>query len=114
MSEIQEAGLARMLRIFAVNHCRYLDEGKPDLRNLTLYCHPCDEGDIIALVSDGVHDNLDPHTLGKSPSELGITAENDSWDNVNHDAIADKLQQFTINLITSIVGKPINVQTVTK
>mmetsp|Transcript_14999 Transcript_14999/g.20981 ORF Transcript_14999/g.20981 Transcript_14999/m.20981 type:complete len:915 (+) Transcript_14999:136-2880(+) len=91
----------------------YLDEGKPDLRNLTLYCYPCEESDIIALVSDGVHDNLDPHTLGKSPSELGISAENDSWDNVNHDAVAERLQQFTESLITSIVGKPVTVQTVT-
>ena len=92
----------------------YLDEGRPDLRNLTLYCYPCEDADIIALVSDGVHDNLDPHMLGKSPSELGINADNDSWDHVNHDTATDKLQQFTETLISSIIPKPVTVQSVTK
>ena len=37
-----------------------LEGGEPDLRNLGVYVHLLDDGDLIALVSDGVHDNLDP------------------------------------------------------
>jgi len=34
--------------------------GDADLRNLGLYMAPCEEGSLIIVVSDGVHDNLDP------------------------------------------------------
>lgn len=37
-----------------------------DVRNLTLSTIGIWPGDYICLVSDGVHDNLDPETLGKS------------------------------------------------
>jgi hypothetical protein len=30
------------------------------------------EGDLVFLVSDGVHDNLDPQTLGKKPNDCGL------------------------------------------
>lgn len=36
----------------------HLDDGSCDLRNLSVYCIECEDGDIISLVSDGVHDNL--------------------------------------------------------
>ena len=35
----------------------------PDLRNLSLYYHEFEEGDLLLLMSDGVHDNLDPEVL---------------------------------------------------
>jgi serine/threonine protein phosphatase PrpC len=35
-----------------------LDDGSPDLRNLALHSKLCSDGDIIILVSDGVHDNF--------------------------------------------------------
>jgi len=50
----------------------YLEEGAPDLRNIDLYFEMCEEGDLILLLSDGVHDNLDPQFLGKLPSEFNI------------------------------------------
>jgi hypothetical protein len=50
----------------------YLDGALPDLRNLSLYYRTCEEGDIIIFVSDGVHDNLDPQLLGKTPHDLGV------------------------------------------
>lgn len=34
------------------------NDGSPDLRNFSLYCQYCNEGDFITFVSDGVHDNL--------------------------------------------------------
>jgi hypothetical protein len=59
----------------------YLEMGAPDLRNLKIYFHPCEAGDIIFIISDGVHDNFDPQSLGKSPKELNINAE--SWSQID-------------------------------
>jgi hypothetical protein len=44
-------------------------EANPDLRNLHLYYHFAEPDDIIFLMSDGVHDNLDPQQLGIPPPE---------------------------------------------
>jgi len=52
----------------------------PDLRNLELGLFPCCAGDYFILVSDGVHDNLDPTHLGFQPRDFDI--ECDSWENV--------------------------------
>jgi len=46
----------------------------PDLRNLMSYYALLDEEDIVVVVSDGVHDNLDPQLRGLEPSEFGIDA----------------------------------------
>ena len=50
----------------------------PDLRNLNLYYAVISEGDTIVIVSDGIHDNLDPQLRGKSPRDLGLDA--DDWE----------------------------------
>lgn len=42
------------------------------MRNLAFGVNEANEGDILIAVSDGVHDNLDPATLGMVPSELGL------------------------------------------
>ncbi len=46
----------------------YIDNAKPDIRPLESYCELVREGDILLLVSDGVHANLDPryarHVIG--------------------------------------------------
>jgi len=44
-------------------------EADPDLRNLHLYYHLAEPDDIIFLLSDGIHDNLDPQQLGIAPPE---------------------------------------------
>jgi len=60
----------------------YKEEGSPDLRNLTVYSSPCQEGDMILLVTDGVHDNLDPQQHGLTPADLNLESENNSWSTV--------------------------------
>jgi len=55
-------------------------EGDPDLRNLQLYYMPCAADDIILLVSDGIHDNLDPEAMGKKPRDVGLNF--DDWKSV--------------------------------
>eukprot|EP01125_Pyxidicula_operculata_P013189 TRINITY_DN4362_c0_g1_i4.p1 TRINITY_DN4362_c0_g1~~TRINITY_DN4362_c0_g1_i4.p1 ORF type:complete len:1108 (-),score=247.18 TRINITY_DN4362_c0_g1_i4:1087-4044(-) len=51
----------------------YLDGGMPDLRNLKCYFYPCKPGDLVLMMSDGIHDNLDPEHLGLSPADVNIT-----------------------------------------
>lgn len=46
----------------------YID-ADPDLRNLHLYYRVVEPDDFIFLLSDGIHDNLDPQQLGVSPPE---------------------------------------------
>ncbi|GAM27002.1 hypothetical protein SAMD00019534_101770 [Acytostelium subglobosum LB1] len=48
----------------------HLEEGRPDLRNMNIFCASVNKGDIILMVTDGVYDNLDPHHLGKTQEEI--------------------------------------------
>jgi len=58
--------------------------GDPDLRNLELSHQTCKENDILLVVSDGVHDNLDPGTLGLAPKAIGLEGETyDTWKTVD-------------------------------
>ena len=57
--------------------------GKPDLRNLELFCFPCKEKDILIICSDGVFDNFDPPTQGILPRDLGINVDN--WEDESLD-----------------------------
>eukprot|EP00727_Mastigamoeba_balamuthi_P011148 m51a1_g6656 hypothetical protein (613) ;mRNA; f:146103-148921 len=61
--------------------------GAPDLRNLALFHGHCDEGDMVLLVTDGVHDNFDPQMLGKTPREaavsVGYTSAAPTWPEVD-------------------------------
>lgn len=44
----------------------------PDLGNFTLHITPCSKGDMFVMVSDGVHDNLDPESLNIDPEAVGL------------------------------------------
>jgi len=79
----------------------YVGHGWPDLRNLKLYFVPAEEDDIAVLMSDGVHDNLDPQTLGKTPQELDLP--NNSWDELSHEALIRAKATYMTNLLSSIV-----------
>lgn len=57
----------------------YIAVGQPDLRNLQLYYQLAEPGDLIFLVSDGIHDNLDPQQLGTTPGEADI-ANTATWE----------------------------------
>jgi len=77
----------------------YEGHGWPDLRNLRLYFSPAEEDDIIVVVSDGVHDNLDPQTLGKFPADLNLP--NKTWDELT----TDGLQRAKANYMRSLLGE---------
>lgn len=71
--------------------------GSPDLRNLDLYSTPCEKGDLIICVSDGIHDNLDPELLGFSPKDLNINAE--SWKEIQPATLISVKAKFTQRLL---------------
>lgn len=79
----------------------YIGQGWPDLRNLRLYYTPCNEGDIIVIMSDGIHDNLDPQTLGKVPQELSLP--NKTWDELSHDALLDSKASYMRTLLRDLI-----------
>merc|ERR1712137_1281297 len=59
----------------------YTRDGAPDMRNFRVnYCSLYTE-DLLILVTDGVHDNLDPELLGKTPRECGLDV--DQWEHVD-------------------------------
>lgn len=89
----------------------YLDKGAPDLRNLGAYWYPCEKGDIVIVVTDGVYDNFDPQHLGKSPQELKVPGGYQTWqeiDNLKDDEVikeAEKIKNLFIKrFINAMIG----------
>ena len=75
--------------------------GKPDLRNLTVMSHIVEKNDIIIAVTDGVHDNLDPELLGRSPTEFEQSADN--WTSLDHNVAKTIKKTFREKLLKDII-----------
>jgi len=75
--------------------------GDPDLRNLELFWVGCYEDDMILVVSDGVHDNLDPQSLGYSPSQFELP--HDNWDEIDSTQCMNIKSKFMNEYITKII-----------
>lgn len=88
------------------------DSYGPDLRNLRVECALCEEGDIIVMCSDGVHDNFDPKMGGKTPKEIGL--EGDSWDKVTGNQVDDKIHDWSINLVNKLIVKPATAASISR
>jgi len=83
----------------------YVKDGEPDLRNLSLVSIGLEEDDIILAVSDGVHDNLDPQTLGKTPKECTDKLDDNDWKDVEHQKASDAKMVFECNYLQdNIIG----------
>jgi len=83
----------------------YGTEGSPDMRNLELFIKPCEENDILVLVSDGVHDNYDPQHLGKLPTAFNIHSS--SWEEATKAApedVEDAKNQFRCQLLETQIS----------
>jgi len=78
-------------------------EGHPDLRNFMYYYQPCKVGDLLVLVSDGVHDNLDPQILGLSPQQVGLPDEDWDIDDVSTITEAAK-NRYRLRCLRAILG----------
>jgi len=71
----------------------YVGNGEPDLRNVFVYYRICEENDIILLLSDGVHDNLDPQTLGIPPKDVSPNYANHAdWKDFKSDEEAERVK----------------------
>eukprot|EP00012_Vannella_robusta_P010305 CAMPEP_0206206828 /NCGR_PEP_ID=MMETSP0166-20121206/15219_1 /ASSEMBLY_ACC=CAM_ASM_000260 /TAXON_ID=95228 /ORGANISM="Vannella robusta, Strain DIVA3 518/3/11/1/6" /LENGTH=716 /DNA_ID=CAMNT_0053627455 /DNA_START=955 /DNA_END=3105 /DNA_ORIENTATION=+ len=77
--------------------------GKPDLRNLELFCFPCRENDILIVCSDGVFDNLDPQPQGILPRDLGINV--DDWEDEKLDPRVTELlfSKFRLQFLKTLL-----------
>jgi hypothetical protein len=84
----------------------YLGEGDPDLRNLAFGYSEAAEGDILISVSDGVHDNLDPATIGMVPADLGLQGtEHADWKTAPKEAATRARTQHMCASIARIISK---------
>jgi len=83
-----------------------LDKGMPDLRNLSTREIVCDDGDIIFMVTDGVHDNLDPQYLGKSPKSFGLDSPDGKWISVkDKDAEEAVIHNYSTEFLAGFVDR---------
>merc|ERR1712137_100269 len=89
-----------------------MPDGGPDLRNLGTFNCKCQEGDMILVVSDGVHDNLHPEMLNISPRDLKL--DFNDWaaagEVVDVEEIASNFRvRFLADLIGDLEYTPINI-----
>jgi len=78
----------------------FLDGHKPDLRNLSLKYVEVLENDLLFLVSDGVHDNLEPYQLGIAPKELDLNVK--EWSELP-DRGEEVKAKYRVNLLKKII-----------
>jgi len=74
----------------------------PDFRNLFPSFYPCKTGDIIFLMSDGIHDNFDPDTLGIRPTELGYNWK--EWTDGEKKAVEKAKSVFSCRKVEEILA----------
>ena len=75
--------------------------GFPDLRNLKLYFAVCNPGDLIVLMTDGIHDNLDPRIQGKSPSDLGL--EQSNWSDIPREELKRLSSVYQVQQLECVI-----------
>ena len=86
----------------------YLDGGLPDTRNLALFFARGGEDDVLVFCSDGVHDNLDPQSLGVAPGELAPAFAGLGWDAAcarDRDLSARVKERFAGERLAALVGR---------
>jgi serine/threonine protein phosphatase PrpC/uncharacterized FlaG/YvyC family protein len=83
----------------------HLRGGLPDLRNLACYFWPCKEGDVLLLVTDGVHDNFNPQVLGKLPSDVGLVVPNNEWKNVDPEEANRIKTRFQLDTLAAVLNR---------
>lgn len=81
----------------------YVDGGQPDLRNLKSFFYPLETGDCFIAVSDGVYDNMDPETLGYSPSQLQIPFA--TWEEIPPDELEAIKDMFICQHMNDVIGR---------
>eukprot|EP01103_Thecamoeba_quadrilineata_P014498 TRINITY_DN4338_c0_g1_i1.p1 TRINITY_DN4338_c0_g1~~TRINITY_DN4338_c0_g1_i1.p1 ORF type:complete len:848 (-),score=174.70 TRINITY_DN4338_c0_g1_i1:82-2625(-) len=78
----------------------HLEGGRPDLRNFQLFQQRCWEGDLLMLMSDGIHDNLDPQYLGLSPDQVEFSLPKDTtWESLAPEVAVQLKSRFQTQLL---------------
>jgi len=80
----------------------FVGNGEPDLRNLRLFFTFCEKGDLILAMSDGVHDNLDPISLGKLPSDFGLSSS--SWKEIPDTEIEKLKNKYMTDKLVELIS----------
>eukprot|EP00005_Dracoamoeba_jomungandri_P012132 CAMPEP_0174265298 /NCGR_PEP_ID=MMETSP0439-20130205/26000_1 /TAXON_ID=0 /ORGANISM="Stereomyxa ramosa, Strain Chinc5" /LENGTH=411 /DNA_ID=CAMNT_0015351697 /DNA_START=60 /DNA_END=1295 /DNA_ORIENTATION=- len=83
----------------------YKEGGLPDLRNLCLYFAHAEPGDLILVVSDGVHDNLDPQLLGMMPTDLGYDFDGWTEEYISPKEAEEIKTEYRNKLLSKIINK---------
>jgi len=78
-------------------------EGLPDLRNFRIDLTPCEEDDILILVSDGVHDNLEPMQIGLKPLQVAYPEDID-WEAIDPQRRAEIAAGYSIFLLDNLMN----------
>eukprot|EP01124_Arcella_intermedia_P032476 TRINITY_DN7584_c0_g1_i1.p1 TRINITY_DN7584_c0_g1~~TRINITY_DN7584_c0_g1_i1.p1 ORF type:complete len:1143 (-),score=332.48 TRINITY_DN7584_c0_g1_i1:53-3106(-) len=82
----------------------WIRKEEPDYRNRATYFWPCIQGDFVILVSDGVHDNLDPETRGLTPKECTKGEfDYESWDDLPNSVIEMVKSTYACSLMEKIL-----------
>jgi len=81
----------------------YHDDGAPDLRNLQCYYAEVEDGDLVWIVSDGIHDNWNPIHLGAPVKRF--RPSDSSWDDVPSSEITRFVYTHSLDLQTEQVLK---------
>ena len=86
----------------------YLDGGLPDTRNLALFYARAAPDDVLVFCSDGVHDNLDPQSLGVDPGDLAPAFAGRAWDAacaLDRDLSGRVKERFAAERLAALVGR---------
>ena len=83
----------------------YGTNGMPDLRNLMITSSIVKRNDLIILVTDGVHDNLDPQLLGLLPKDVNPMLTAESWDDLSPEAAQLIKSEYRERKLGEIISK---------
>ncbi|XP_049850667.1 uncharacterized protein LOC126323719 [Schistocerca gregaria] len=87
-------------------------DGLPDLRNLYNYYWPLNSDDRLIVISDGVHDNLDPQLLGKLPLDIAdslrphlrdLASRAPTWSSLNPHSVETIKSEYAMHLTSQLI-----------
>mmetsp|Transcript_34720 Transcript_34720/g.54156 ORF Transcript_34720/g.54156 Transcript_34720/m.54156 type:complete len:277 (-) Transcript_34720:37-867(-) len=65
-----------------------------------------DDGDVVLMMSDGIHDNLDPQTLGLSPHEACPSFDGERcWTDLSYDEVENIKEDYQTKWLQSVINK---------
>eukprot|EP01119_Soliformovum_irregulare_P001308 TRINITY_DN11037_c1_g1_i1.p1 TRINITY_DN11037_c1_g1~~TRINITY_DN11037_c1_g1_i1.p1 ORF type:complete len:642 (+),score=207.30 TRINITY_DN11037_c1_g1_i1:1974-3899(+) len=86
-----------------------LSDGSADLRNLSVYQTICDDNDILLILSDGIHDNIDPQHLGKTPQDFQLETTDGTWHGLVDPESANRAKgEWSLKLLKKMILGSVN------